>query len=319
MAASKRATDWPPAPEPLPSPVVDNHSHLDMVETWQAPGWVSERPEYQPTLFDHLERAASLGVDRVVQVGCDVDSIRWTDEFLHAQATLGGVGLLGAVAIHPNEAVLHAGIRDVAADGLDPAVVPRHDIPLAGAIAEVERIARTNPRIRAIGETGLDYFRSPPAGHDVQRQAFRDHIALAKELDLALQIHDRDAHADVVDILHADGAPARTVFHCFSGDAGLARLCADNGWYVSVAGTLTFRSNHSGRAAVSVVPPELILLETDAPFLTPHPHRGQGNSPYLAAITAREIAAVHGRSLESVCRTISAVSESIYGSWSPSP
>lgn len=317
MAKKQRDTSWPPAPEPLPVPVVDNHTHLEMLESWDADGWdagLVARPT-GPTLADHLARAHSVGVDRVVQVGCDLEAVRWSDNLLREHHELGGVGLLGAIAIHPNEAVLHAGVREIAPDGLDPNPTPTHAISLEDAIAVVGSVARSNSRIRAIGETGLDFFRAGERGREAQREAFRAHIALAKELDLPLQIHDRDAHADVIDILLADGAPERTVFHCFSGDAAMARLCADRGWFLSIAGTVTFRANDAGRAAVAVTPLELLLVETDAPYLTPHPYRGRPNSPYLTPAAVREIARVKDVDLTRVCTTISATSEALYGPW----
>lgn len=324
--ARRTERGWPPPPEPLPLPVVDNHTHLESVVQWQASGWhpeddgggnLSPQP---PSLADHLGRAAAVGVDRMVQVGCDLDSVRWTDELLRTGAPTGDTtapiaAVLGAVAIHPNEAVLHAGIREVAPDGLDPDPHPRHAVDMATALTVVAEVARSNPRVRAIGETGLDFFRAAEAGRAVQRQAFRDHIALAKELDLPLQIHDREAHQAVVEVLLADGAPARTVFHCFSGDADLARLCAEHGWYLSIAGPVTFRANQQGREAVAAVPLELLLLETDAPYLTPHPFRGRPNAPYLLPHTAREIARVRGEDLARVCAVTAATSEELYGPW----
>ena len=172
--------------------------------------------------------------------------------------------LLGAVAIHPNEAVRHAGVREVAADGLDP------EEPARRPARRRDRARRAtwraaNDRIRAIGETGLDHFRAGPAGRAVQREAFRAHIALAKELGLALQIHDRDAHDEVVEVLLADGAPDRTVFHCFSGDADLARLAVSQGWFLSFAGPVSFGPNEALRDALREVPPSQLLVETDAP------------------------------------------------------
>jgi len=300
---AKRPTDrsWPAAPEPLPVAVVDNHTHFDTVLPWRADGW-------DPTLADHLERAASVGVTRMVQVGCDLDAIAWTDAAVREHQQL-----LGAVAIHPNEAVRHAGVVEAAPDGLEPEAP--HEVSLDDAIAEVARVARTNDRVRAIGETGLDHFRAGPRGRAVQREAFRAHVALAKELGLALQIHDRDAHDEVVEVLLADGAPDRTVFHCFSGDAELARLAVAQGWYLSFAGPISFKANDELRAALREVPPSLLLVETDAPYLTVHPFRGRPNAPYLLPGTVRTVADVTERPLEDVCRALMATSEAVYGTW----
>ncbi|MCC2314610.1 TatD family hydrolase [Cellulomonas xiejunii] len=314
MARKRRETGWPPSPEPLPSPVVDNHTHLDSVVGWRADGWDPAEPAASaaaaPDLAAHLTRAAAVGVTRMVQVGCDLDALTWTDAAVRAHPAL-----LGAVAIHPNEAVLHAGVREVAPDGLEPDPQPRHDVPLDEALAAVAAVARANPRVRAIGETGLDHFRAGERGRQVQREAFRAHVALAKELGLALQIHDRDAHDEVVDVLRRDGAPERTVFHCFSGGADLARVCADEGWYCSFAGPVSFPANEELRAALRVLPASLVLVETDAPYLTVHPHRGRPNAPYLLPGTLRAVAEATGRSLADVCVQVSDVSEAVYGPW----
>lgn len=324
-----RERGWPADPEPLPSPVWDNHTHLETVLAFDVPddagpaagdGAAGEPPEGAPraagrrTLEDHLGRAATLGVTRVVQVGCDVDAVAWTDALLRDHPDgLAGVGLLGAVAIHPNEAVLHAGVLEVAPDGLDPVQEPQHALPLDEAITRVADVARDNPRVRAIGETGLDHFRAGPRGREVQVEAFRAHVALAKELGLALQIHDRDAHAEVIEVLERDGAPERTVFHCFSGDAAMARLCADRGWYLSFAGPVTFGANDELRAALRAVPLGQVLVETDAPYLTAHPLRGRPNAPYLLGHTVRRMALERGVALDAMCRALTATSEAVYG------
>lgn len=303
----KGARGWPADGEPLPVPVIDNHTHLDMVLEWEADGWPGERSS---DLTGHLQRAHDGGIARMVHCACDLDALAWADEAVTAHRAL-----LAAVAIHPNEAVLHAGVQEAAPDGLTPKSRPRHDVPLADAIAAVAKLAATNPRVRAIGETGLDYFRAGPAGRAVQRDSFRAHIALAKELGLALQIHDRDAHQDVVDVLLSDGAPDRTVFHCFSGGVELAEVCADNGWYCSFAGPLTYKSNADLRAAAAVLPAHLLMVETDAPYLTPVPHRGQPNAPYVMGHTVRMLGQVRQTSLDEVCRQVSANAERVYGDW----
>lgn len=334
--AKQRERGWPPDPEPLPVPVVDNHTHLDSIAHVLPEGTPA------PTVADHLARAAAVGVDRVVQVGCDLPAARWTDALLRgdqavwgreqadpARAEAGtsqdhlvggagapGVGrLLGAVAIHPNEAVLHGGVREVGPDGLEPDPRPHHDVPLDDAVAEIAAIARANDRVRAIGETGMDLFRTGARGEAVQREAFRAHVALAKELGLALQIHDRDAHAQVLDVLARDGAPERTVFHCYSGDAAMARFCAEQGWYLSFAGPVTFRANDELRAALCAVPLGQVLVETDAPYLTPHPYRGRPNAPYVLPTTVRTLAEVVDRPLADVCERLAATSVAVYGPW----
>ncbi|PKQ25970.1 MAG: AraC family transcriptional regulator [Actinobacteria bacterium HGW-Actinobacteria-4] len=276
-----RAGAWPPSPDALPVPVVDNHAHLEYP--------AGDTPR---TVAQSLDAAAAVGVDRVVQIGCELDSARWT-----AKAVEEFPAMLGGVALHPNE------VPKLKTEGAYDA-----------AFAEISEIA-LGERIRVVGETGLDFYRTGPEGHVAQIAAFRDHIALAKELGLVLQIHDRDAHADVIDVLMRDGAPAATVFHCFSGDAGMAKLCVQRGWYLSFAGPVTFTSAHGLRAALAVTPLSQVLVETDAPFLTPHPHRGAPNGPYLVPITMRTIADVTGTELAEACAAVSRNSEDLYGPW----
>ncbi|MCL1801026.1 MAG: TatD family hydrolase, partial [Promicromonosporaceae bacterium] len=243
--AKRDRTQFPPLPESLPRPAVDNHTHLDSIipfwrraenaGVWQeggAPSSSMRMPEalIEPSdnafLDEMLRQAHAVGITRIVQCGCELPTAAWTDEFLRRLDAEPDADdraqVVGAIAIHPNEAVLHAGISEIAADGLEPRFLPHHRVPLADAIAEIARLAATNPAIRAIGETGLDFFRAGPLGAQAQAESFRAHIALAKELDFALQIHDRNAHQAVVEILLAEGAPERTVFHCFSGDRELA-------------------------------------------------------------------------------------------------
>jgi TatD DNase family protein len=278
--------EWPPLPEPLPVPIPDHHTHLEF-PAGDEPRSVERR----------LEDAAAVGVDRILQIGCDVESARWTVNAVTAYPKV-----LGGVALHPNDAARHSLGTHTTGLGYDE------------AFAEIARLA-TSPRIRVIGETGLDSFRTGPEGRDGQVQSFRDHIALAKELGLVLQIHDRDSHADVIEVLQRDGAPERTVFHCFSGDAEMARLCADNGWYLSFAGNVTFKNADGLRAALAAIPLSSVLVETDAPFLTPHPHRGAPNSSYLLPWTMREVARVLDVPLADACATVSATADGLYGPW----
>lgn len=300
---ARRRGEWPGDPEPLPAPVIDNHTHLESISD------VLDDGVPDPGLAGHLSRAAAVGVEAVVQIGCDLEaaevSVRWARE--HPQVVAG-------VAIHPNEAVLHAGVREVAPDGLQPDLQPRHATPLDDAIAHIAELAR-DPRVRTVGETGLDFFRAGERGRDVQRESFRAHIALAKELGLPLQIHDRDAHAEVLAVLKTDGAPAATVFHCFSGDAEMAQECARRGYYLSFAGPVTFATADGVRAAAQVVPDSRLLVETDAPYLTPAPHRGAPNAPYLLPLTVRRLAEVRGEELETLCRRLRDNATRLYGPW----
>ncbi len=229
----------------------------------------------------------------MVQIGCDLTAARFTVEAIERHTAL-----LGGVALHPNEIPL------LAASG-----------ELADAQAEIERLA-AHPRVRVIGETGLDYFRTGPDGVPAQQEAFRWHIDLAKRTGKALQIHDRDAHADVLRILDEEGAPERTVLHCYSGDLEMARVAVDRGLMLSFAGTVTFKNAAGLRNALAVTPLENLLVETDAPYLAPSPHRGATNASYLVPLTVRAMADVLNVDVPSLCTAIAGNSVRVYGSWS---
>lgn len=279
-------SEYPPLPEALVVPVYDNHTHLEIED-----GIESLPPREQ------LDRASSVGVRGVVQVGTDLATSRWSAELASHEPRV-----LAAVALHPNEAPALA-----AAGTLDD--------HLAG-IAELAG----QPRVRAVGETGLDFYRTTDeAGRAAQIRAFEAHIALAKERGIALQIHDRDAHAEVVATLRRVGAPERTVFHCFSGDAEFAKLVADEGWFLSFAGTVTFKNAGPLRAALEVIPRARILIETDAPYLTPMPFRGRPNSSYLIPHTLRAMAAHLGTDPSMLAAQISSNTELVYGRWDDEP
>lgn len=283
-----------PRPDPLPLAVVDNHTHIDIrrrdVPDAIAPEGGGERSTEDVAAA--LAAAASVGVDRVVQVGCDLESARFTVEQVDRHP-----GMLGAIALHPNE------IPALAESG-----------ELAAAWDEIERLA-AHPRVRAIGETGLDYFRTGPQGHAAQQESFRWHIDLAKRTGKALQIHDRDSHDDVLRILAEEGAPETTVLHCFSGDLAMARECVERGYHLSFAGTVTFKSAVGLREALVHTPIEQVLAETDAPYLTPAPERGRANAPYLLPHTVRVMARTLGVDVPTMCAAISDNSERVYGPW----
>lgn len=281
----KRELDLPPAPEPLPIAVVDSHCHLD----------IKDGDEYLD-VTDALAMAAAAGIDRIMQIGVDVESSRWSVEAAHQYPNV-----LATVALHPNEAPrIHADHGRQA---------------LEDALAEIDRLA-ADPRVRGIGETGLDFFRTEADGLAVQEESFRRHIQIAKKHGKALVIHDRDAHEDVVRVLLDEGAPDKVVFHCFSGDHWLASVAKEHGWYCSFSGTVTFKNSHGVRAGLAALPPELILVETDAPFLTPMPYRGRPNASYLIPLTVRHMAEVRGMPVETLCEAISANSEAVFGSFS---
>lgn len=283
-----------PRPDPLPLPVVDNHTHLDIRRRDVADAIAPDGGEERTTqdVAAALASAASVGVDRVVQVGCDLESARFTVDQVDRHPSM-----LGAVALHPNEipALAEAGRLQAAWD-------------------EIEALA-AHPRVRAIGETGLDYFRTGPEGHAVQQESFRWHIDLAKRTGKALQIHDRDSHDDVLRILTEEGAPETTVLHCFSGDLAMARECVERGYHLSFAGTVTFKSAAGLREALAHTPIEQVLAETDAPYLTPSPERGRANAPYLLPHTVRVMARTLGVDVPTMCAAISETSERVYGTW----
>ncbi|MFI5471447.1 TatD family hydrolase [Streptomyces cacaoi] len=260
----------PPLPAPLGVPVADSHTHLDM---------------QSGTVEEALAKAASVGVTTVVQVGCDVRGSRWAAETAAAHA-----GVHATVALHPNEAprIVHGDPDGWSRQG---ARTPGGAQALDEALAEIDRLAAL-PHVKGVGETGLDHFRTGPEGKEAQENSFRAHIEMAKRHGKALVIHDRDAHADVLRVLKEEGAPERTVFHCYSGDAEMAEICARAGYFMSFAGNVTFKNAQNLRDAVAVAPLELLLVETDAPFLTPAPYRGRPNAPYLIPVTVRAMAAV---------------------------
>jgi TatD DNase family protein len=278
----RRDRDRPPLPEPLPHPVVDNHCHLDIADgDWLETG-------------EAIAAATEVGVRRIVQIGCDLPGAAWAVEAAEQHP-----GLVAGVALHPNEAP-----RLAAAGRLDE------------ALAEIERLAQAHAGVRAVGETGLDYFRTGPEGRDAQVESFVRHVDLAKRLDKTLVIHDRDAHDDVLDVIDAEGPPERWVMHCFSGNARFARACLDRGAHLSFAGTVTFKNAEPLRDALAVTPLDRVLVETDAPFLTPTPYRGRPNASYLVPVTVRAMAAVRGEDLTSLCEAIDRNSEEAFGgSW----
>jgi TatD DNase family protein len=255
--------------------VLDSHTHLDIV------GGDPSR---------HLAAATAVGVDRVVQVGVDVESSRWGIALAEQHASV-----VATVAVHPNDAPRLANLDE--------------------ALREIEALAG-HPRVRGVGETGLDRYRTGEDGRAAQERSFRTHIAIAKRYGKPLVIHDRDAHADILRVLDEEGSPERVVMHCFSGDAGFATECVKRGFVLSFAGTVTFANAGALREAARVAPLDAILVETDAPFLTPMPYRGRPNGSYLIPFTVRALADVTGTDLAELCEAISATGERIFGPWS---
>jgi TatD DNase family protein len=273
--------ELPALPDPLPVPVVDSHCHLDSTQTHSGlePG-------------EAIRLAAEVGVTRIVQIGCDPDGCRWA-----VAAAERWPSVVAGVAIHPNDAAR-----------MGPELVPGLEL--------VEGLAQ-HRRVRAVGETGLDYYRTrDAAGQAIQREAFAAHIAIAKAYDKTLVIHDRDAHEDIVKVIDSEGPPKRIVMHCFSGDDHFAKECLDRGAYLSFAGTITFKNNDHLRDALIIAPRDRILVETDAPYLTPMPLRGRPNASYLIPHTARFLAATLKIDLERMCQALNDNADAAFGgSW----
>ncbi|HAN23783.1 MAG: TatD family deoxyribonuclease [Microbacterium sp.] len=278
-ADGRKDLRYPDAPEPLAVAVYDNHTHLEIAD--------GDSPL---TLVEQLDRAEAVGIAGVVQVGGDIESSQWC-----AWAAEQDRRVLAAVALHPNEA------PEYAAAGR-----------LAEAIEVIDALA-AQPRVRAVGETGLDFFRTGEDGIAAQVESFEAHIAIAKRHRIAMQIHDRDAHQAVFDTLDRVGAPEKTVFHCFSGDADMARVATDRGYWLSFAGNVTFKNAENLRDALRVAPRDRILVETDAPFLTPAPYRGRPNAPYLVPLTVRFMAETLETDLDELCAQLAANTLAVYG------
>ena len=270
-----------PIPAPLNSKTVDSHAHLELIH--------NSEPD-SPLIKQTLDEAAAVGIDRIVQVGYSAEQSIWSVKC--AEAFVGRV--LAAVALHPNEAPV---VDDLEKD-----------------LKIIEDLA-ANPRVRAIGETGLDFFRTAEDLQEKQKYSFRRHIKIAKDHNKALVIHDRDAHRAVLDLLIEEGAPDNTIFHCYSGDAAMAKECISNKYILSFAGTVTFKNAPELREAVALVPIELLLIETDSPFLSPMPNRGALNTPAQIPNTLRAIADVRGESADYLAAAISENAERIFGSF----
>ena len=272
-----------PLPEPLPVPTVDAHAHMEIV---------TDTAFDSQEVADVIEEAKSVNVDRIVQVGYSAEQSRWCV----GAAEKWNTSVLAAVALHPNEAPV---VEDLDSD-----------------LKIIEQLAQ-HPRVRAIGETGLDYFRTPPELRARQQESFKWHIDLAKRMNKALVIHDRDSHDDVLSVLSEVGAPEKTIFHCFSGDVAMAKICIDRGYVLSFAGTLTFKNAPELREAVKLVPLDQLLVETDSPFLAPSPHRGAGNTPAQIANIVRAMAAERNQDLGELASALSDNAERIFGSFAP--
>lgn len=295
QSAQKEKDTPPPLPEPLRVPVADSHTHLDM---------------QSGTVEEALAKAASVGVTTLIQVGCDLAGSRWAAETAEAHENV-----WATVALHPNEAprIVHGDPDGWSRQG---AREPGGEAALDAALEEIAALAAL-PQVRGVGETGLDYFRTGPEGIAAQERSFRGHIAIAKRHGKALVIHDREAHEDVLRVLAEEGAPETVVFHCYSGDAAMAKICAEHGYHMSFAGNVTFKNATPLREALAVAPLDLLLVETDAPFLTPAPYRGRPNAPYLIPLTLRAMAEAKGVPEDTLATAVAANTARVFGYRAP--
>ncbi len=276
------------APAPLATPVIDSHTHLDVHDR-------DLHGSTRPDITTLLDLAAQVNVTRVVQIGCDEESARLSVEMAQDRPEV-----VVGVGIHPNDAAR---------------LVDRHgQQALTKALNTIEELS-ADPKVRAIGETGLDYFRTGEPLRPVQQDAFRWHIDLAKRSNKALVIHDRDSHDDVIAILDEMGAPSTTIFHCFSGDRAMAELCASRGWFMSFAGVVTYKNNDRLQEACRAVPDDLLLVETDAPYLTPVPFRGKPNASYLMPHTVRFMAELRGSDEATIGNHLFTNAQRAFGAW----
>ncbi len=274
----------PQAPDALPGNAVDSHCHLDIIaDSLSEDGYPDVHADAE------LDAAAAVGITRVVQVGVDVTSSQWSADLAARRPDV-----LAMVALHPNEAGAGAATDE--------------------ALAEIDRLAAL-PRVRGVGETGLDHFRTGADGWAIQEQSFRAHIDIAKRHGIALMIHTRDAYEDMLRVLDEEGAPEHTVLHCYSSDAETARRCLDRGLVLSYSGTVTFGNARATAEAAAITPMEQMLVETDAPFLTPTPFRGRPNAPYLTPYTIRALAEMTGTDLATLCQGLTATAERVFGPW----
>lgn len=317
MSKHHRNRSWAPAPEALPPGVgvIDDHTHMSAVIPFarRMDQEARERGQAPVPVYgvdEQLEQARAVGVVGAIEVGCELPNLQAAVDLAKAHPDV----VHAALAIHPNEAVLHGHRGMPGPDGLPVTYRPWHDTSFEEAMEEVRRLAKGNPdQVVAIGETGMDLFRTGRDAMDIQRQALRDHMALAKELGLPMQIHDRDTHQEVIDTLLADGAPERTVFHSYSGDEAMARVAAEQGWYLSFSGTVSYKGNEGIRRALSVVGLDHIMVETDAPYLTPMPYRGRTNAPYMVPYTLRAMADALDLPVEEVARATRETTRRVYG------
>lgn len=311
-----RDRSWAPAPEALPddAQTIDNHTHVASVIPFARAMSHEAQEKGQPEVpvYDVdqlLAQAQSVGIGGIIDCGCELPHLMTA-----VQMALDHPGNVhAALAIHPNESVLHGHRGVPGPDGLPLKYKPYHDTSFEDALAEVHRLATTYPeQVVAIGETGMDLFRTGEGAKELQREAFRAHIALAKELGLPMQIHDRDSHKEVIETLLADGAPERTVFHSYSGDVEMGEIARENGWYLSLSGTSSYKGNDGIRESAKLVGMSHVMVETDAPYLSPMPYRGRTNAPYMIPYTLQALADYLDRSLAEIAKATRETTREVY-------
>ena len=308
---------WAPAPEALPddAQTIDNHTHVASVIPFARAMSHEAQEKGQPEVpvYDVdqlLAQAQSVGIGGIIDCGCELPHLMTAVQM----ALDHPVNVHAALAIHPNESVLHGHRGVPGPDGLPLKYQPYHDTSFVDALAEVHRLATTYPeQVVAIGVTGMDLFRTGEVAKELQREAFRAHIALAKELGLPMQIHDRDSHREVIETLLADGAPERTVFHSYSGDREMAEIAREHGWYLSFSGTVSYKGNDGIRESLRIVGLDHAMVETDAPYLTPMPYRGRTNAPYMIPYTLRAMADTLDLPIADVARGTRDTARAVYG------
>ena len=317
MSKHHRDRSWAPAPQPLPenAHVIDNHTHVASVVPFSRAMSHEAQEKGQPevpvySVDELLNQAQQVGVEGVIDCGCElpnlmtaIDMAREHPQTVHA-----------AIAIHPNESVLHGHRGVPGPDGLPLKYKPWHDTSFEDAMAEVHRLATAYPnQVVAIGETGMDLFRTGEAAKELQREAFRAHIALAKKLNLPMQIHDRDSHKEVIETLLADGAPERTVFHSYSGDAEMGEIARENGWYLSLSGTSSYKGNDGIRESARIVGLSHVMVETDATYLSPMPYRGRTSAPCMIPYALQSLANYLDKPLTEVAQATRKTTREVYG------
>lgn len=241
--------------------------------------------QYNEDLQEVIDRALSEGISNIVVVGFDRPTIEKAMELTEKYEFI-----YASVGWHPVDAI------DMTEEDL----------------LWIEELS-SHPKVVALGEMGLDYYwdKSPK---DIQKEVFRKQIRLAKKVKLPIVIHNRDATADIVEILKEEGAgEVGGIMHCFSGSPEIAQECVDMNFYISLGGPVTFKNAKKPKEVADVIPLEKLLIETDCPYLTPHPHRGKRNEPSYVKLVAEQIAEIKGLSTEEIAQATTENAKKLFG------